>query len=86
MKYRELTCIVCGEKAVDRSRAQNRMYCSKQCRMIHFRQNLGAKLGLNAPSCVHNNGVLCEDHKCGNCGWNPEVEQKRKEDLAYGKE
>lgn len=32
-----------------------------------------------SPWCNHNMGVLCsEKDRCNRCGWNPEVETKRK--------
>ena len=27
--------------------------------------------------CVFNKPIDCNDHKCDNCGWNPEVAAKR---------
>ena len=29
--------------------------------------------------CIHNDGVVCDVHNCETCGWNPDVEKKRKE-------
>ena len=84
MNYREFTCVVCGRKAIDRSPAQKRIYCSEQCAWKQFRVNRGIGIGSKTPSCVHNDAVVCEAHKCGSCGWNPKVEQRRKEALGYG--
>lgn len=35
------------------------------------------------PKCMFNNGVGCDkiNRKCVSCGWNPEVERKRKEKI-----
>ncbi len=82
MNYREFTCVVCGTKATDRSHSQNRMYCSVQCRDIGFRRNHGVGVSIKTPSCVHNKEIACQIHKCSTCGWNPEVEQKRKAALV----
>ena len=84
MNYREFTCVVCGAKAIDRSPAQKRIVCSDQCGQVRFRRNHGVGVGMKTPSCVHNKEIACQIHKCSTCGWNPEVEQKRKEALAYG--
>lgn len=81
---REFTCVVCGAKAIDRSPAQNRIYCSTQCCDIQYRRNHGVGVGIRTPSCIHNEEVQCAVHKCGSCGWNPTVEQKRKEAMGYG--
>ena len=34
-----------------------------------------------SPSCIYNHGVTCfpQNRACEKCGWNPEVEKKRKE-------
>lgn len=31
------------------------------------------------PYCKYNMAVSCTDHKCENCGWNPEVDEARRE-------
>jgi asparagine synthetase B (glutamine-hydrolysing) len=35
--------------------------------------------------CPHNTEVLCNKQKCASCGWNPEVEMKRKKMLMREK-
>ena len=82
--YREFNCVVCGAKAIDRSPAQKRMYCSEQCAWDQFRRNRGIGVNAKTPPCIHNQEVQCAVHKCSTCGWNPKVEQRRKEALAYG--
>ena len=84
MNYREFTCVVCGTKAIDRSPAQKRMYCSQQCNDLHFRRSHGVGVIIKTPSCIHNREIRCEVHKCSTCGWNPAVEKKRKEALGCG--
>lgn len=84
MNYREFTCLYCGAKAIDRSPAQKRLYCSIECRDIYWRRKHGVGVTTKTPSCIHNIHILCGDHKCGTCGWNPKVEKKRKEALGYG--
>lgn len=35
--------------------------------------------------CPHNTEVICDKQKCESCGWNPEVERKRKKLIKGGK-
>lgn len=32
-------------------------------------------------SCRFNSGVSCGEYKCNNCGWNPEVNARRVEEI-----
>lgn len=75
---REFTCVECGTKGIDRSHAQNKRFCSKECCDSYWnkRRNGGYK-GYQA--CKYNEGVSCIEHKCGSCGWNPAVAKKRSE-------
>jgi hypothetical protein len=84
MEYRETTCIECGTKIIDRSTNRTRKFCSDYCAQANYRKRHGAGVRTVTPPCIHNEGVLCGVHKCGVCGWNPKVEQKRKEAVAYG--
>ena len=85
MKYREFNCIVCGAKDIDRSRTRTKKFCSESCARLHFSRSKGIGFTYNqAPSCMFNDALICKNHKCGSCGWNPRVEQKRKEAMAYG--
>lgn len=38
--------------------------------------------------CPHGEYLICTDHQCGRCGWNPEVaeERLRKMGIGTGKE
>lgn len=36
----------------------------------------------DAPDCPYNEGVGCYFHKCQHCGWHPDVEAQRKEQLG----
>lgn len=73
---KEFTCIVCGARGFDRSLSENKMYCSKKCRNKHSASLL--------TQCKYNDAILCERQKCRSCGWNPEVEKRRKEKLGNG--
>lgn len=84
MEYKEITCLCCGAKAIDMSRTGTKKFCSEQCAQLHFRRSRGVGVKTVSPPCIHNIGVLCAEHKCGRCGWNPKVELRRKEALGYG--
>lgn len=78
MEDREIICIVCGKKIVDRRIYRNRKYCSETCAYHGYRKMHGIGREITTPSCIHNQAIACESHRCSRCGWNPEVEQKRK--------
>ena len=82
MKHREFTCILCGAKCIDKGRSQSAKFCSNRCRDRAYRRGINQD---NRTKCMHNDGVICNDHKCDGCGWNPEVQKARKEKV-YGKE
>ena len=84
MSYREFTCIVCGAKDIDRSRTGTKKFCSGTCAHHYYRRTHGIGTEFKSPSCIYNNWVICCNRSCGSCGWNPEVETKRKQALAYG--
>ena len=84
MNYREFTCVVCGEKAIDMSRTRSKMVCSERCAYLRHRKIHGLGKGIVTPSCIHNDEIRCLQRKCGSCGWNPEVERKRKAALTCG--
>lgn len=84
MVYKEFICEFCGRKAIDRSHHKLRRYCSKQCADTHYRRLHGIGVNVSTTSCIFNKEVQCTVHKCSTCGWNPAVEEKRKEALAYG--
>lgn len=79
---KEFVCLYCGKKAVSTVRGgKKQKYCSKECRdLARKRQD-----GWCGDVCPHNVGVLCAYQECDKCGWNPEVEKKRKE-MLYGRE
>ena len=79
---REFTCIVCGATGIDRSHTQNKQFCCKTCADAYWRVNHGIGND-NWERCQFNEGVVCSNHKCSKCGWNPEVAKKRME-VAHG--
>lgn len=84
MGHRELTCAYCGAKIIDRSKNQTKKFCSDYCAQAQYRRDHGVGVRIKTPSCIHNKEVRCFLHKCSTCGWNPEVELKRKEAFTYG--
>lgn len=74
-KHREFTCIICGKKSIDRSPSGTKKYCSHECYYASFYQRTCG----NKQRCRFNKGVQCAAHECIDCGWNPQVEQRRKE-------
>ena len=77
----EAKCAFCNK--VFESRRDDHIFCSERCNAAHRRHR--KKLCVDLPEerqCVFNQGVLCEDNKCENCGWNPAVEKRRKEALT----
>ena len=84
MEIQEIKCVICGKKMVDRSTNHAKLYCSTACNHLAYRIRSGMVAKAPAFSCIHNKYVECQIHKCSTCGWNPEVEQKRKEAFAYG--
>ena len=67
-----ITCPVCGKRATIDSNCG--IYCSPECRNAAR----SAKYGWGEIRCKFNDYVNCGVQECEKCGWNPEVEQKRK--------
>ena len=68
-----VVCEKCGRQFITRYRGAR--FCSHQCANSRKR---GAGIG----SCPHNEAIICNERKCGSCGWNPAVAQKRKEAMT----
>lgn len=85
MNYREFTCLYCGAKSIDMSRTKTKMFCDYNCTQRYYYKRKKGKLDV-APTlpCIYNREVRCDLQRCGTCGWNPKVEQKRKEALGCG--
>lgn len=69
------TCLCCG--TVFQS-DRFRKYCSNRCNQRYWQRNRRA--GVVAPlqhECVMNEGVVCTEHSCDTCGWNPKIARKR---------
>lgn len=75
---KEFICEYCGKKAISTKHGgKDQKYCSKECREKAVLQ----RGGWGGERCPHNPEVLCTVPDCDKCGWNPEVEKKRKEAL-----
>ena len=77
---KRLTCAVCNREFL--TDAFNGRYCSIECRY----DARCAQYGWGKKCCKFNDYVNCGVHGCEKCGWNPEVEQKRKEAIYAGYE
>ena len=84
MEVRETICVFCGAKIIDRSTNHTRKFCSEHCAQADHRRRHGVGVKTFSDSCNHNIHIQCEERKCGNCGWNPAVEKRRKEALRNG--
>lgn len=83
-EYKEFTCIVCGEKGIDKSSTGNKKFCSKECQHRYWDRKKNVKRDLEQ-SCFFNEEVACEERKCVSCGWNPAVAKMRKEAMLCPK-
>lgn len=78
-------CQLCGQEFV-RTRP-GKKYCSRRCtqsaadRASRDRKKL--EILENGTDCPYNKGVVCTDHKCDSCGWNPNVEKQRMARFKY---
>ena len=79
-KYREFICVVCGEKAIDKSYNGCGKYCSDDCSKVAYYRSKHPNAKIWS-LCRFNKWVVCEEHKCVSCGWNPAVAKMRKEAL-----
>jgi hypothetical protein len=69
------TCIFCGKtfEAVKK----DTQYCSPACSNRYHHKNMG---------CPHNAWLICaSDRDCSRCGWDPQVEARRKARLFAAK-
>lgn len=74
-RYREFICVYCGQTDIDNSPTQSRRFCSDHCRnAFHYTRRTKPVETV----CLYNDGVECATHNCTRCGFNPEVEEKRK--------
>lgn len=67
---RYFKCAVCGKRSLDQSSAQNKRFCSSECRNAYHNK-------ARSRACKFNEGVVCSNRACKTCGWNPEVAKKR---------
>jgi hypothetical protein len=79
---REIRCLNCGKKVIDRSNTQQRKFCSKRCQSGYSHRS--KQNAINNAQCLYNDGVVCIDHQCENCGWNPAIAKEREEKILHG--
>lgn len=76
---REYICRNCKKKFLsDREKKYCSARCNKTYKQREYRESLFA--------CRFNEAVFCSQLQCETCGWNPEVEKKRREKVfsAFG--
>ena len=84
MEYKEKNCVICGAKIIDTTSNQIKIYCSRKCARKGRYINQKRIEENTDPSCVYNIAIRCTVHRCGVCGWNPKVAEKRLEAIAHG--
>lgn len=67
-------CKQCGKEFDGQPGEFNRVFCSGKC-YHDFRRKQ------KQFTCPHNEGVVCSLKRCYTCGWNPDVEKRRKEKI-----
>ena len=73
-------CPACG--VVFETKIGQKIFCSKKCSRKAWKR--GQETKVDHP-CKHNEGVRCTNRSmCYYCGWNPKVEQLRKEAIGCG--
>lgn len=76
-----IVCKNCGKMVVVKGEYQ-KLFCSPQCGMTYrYRRRKIAAQSVRKPQCRFNEGVECAAGDCAKCGWNPAVENERKESL-----
>lgn len=69
-----VVCEACGNEFV--TRLKGARFCSHKC--ANGRSKTGGRSRFQT-ACPFNKAVICDEKKCGSCGWNPKVAQLRKE-------
>lgn len=86
----KMNCRFCGREMLVRSTERNRLYCGRSCasrsrtlpKEYAFDQPVEwVKVSEEPSDCPYAEGLNCTERKCGTCGWNPEVAQKRLEQI-----
>lgn len=69
-------CKQCGDEFEGKPGETVRLFCSGKCFHDFRRQE-------SKHTCPNNHHVICTDrYYCYKCGWNPEVEKRRKEAMV----
>ena len=72
-REKRVVCEICGKEFV--TRFKDARFCSHKCAN-------GRKRGIGVCNCPHNEALICNERKCGSCGWNPKVAQRRMEAMV----
>ena len=69
----EKVCPVCGQWFATN---HDRICCSERCTMVRRAEKQRVEYQ-NLEPCPLNDGVVCGEHCCDRCGWNPVVSEER---------
>lgn len=70
-------CVWCNTPFQQKANSQK--YCSPQCaKQAHLDANAHLRPVPQRHKCPHNANLMCERRTCSRCGWNPEVEKRRR--------
>lgn len=73
---RERVCPYCGTSFMPRS--AKHQFCSRECGR-RFEVEQMEKPIPEELRCPYNDTIVCQTHRCGECGWNPVVAKRRTE-------
>ena len=72
-------CLNCGTPILD---IKGKLFCCTRCSKTYRQRKYRAgELMPSADECLLNEGVICKEHNCDSCGWNPKVSRKRLETI-----
>lgn len=72
-------CTICG--TAFKKKRSDMKYCSRRCAKISANRAIRARergvILECGTDCTYNGALICKEHKCDTCGWNPEVARRR---------
>lgn len=81
----EFKCVICGKKFTGANVSRDYLCCSLSCAAVYRNRKragydpvLDWKKEGNLWVCPYHVGIGCKTRNCKTCGWNPEVEKRRK--------
>ena len=72
-------CPECGELFTRKQ--PSKRFCSPKCKAAYNNRASAAKkqklIDEKGTGCPYNEALICTNHKCEKCGWNPAVAERR---------